>query len=113
MEKRWCWKCKAEVALLDEEEYFEMGRLYAHGLHGMGTAAKRFAPLLQYYKRFNGEFMGNPDMVMHHRLSLYGPDCVSCGKPYRSPEAVACAECGSERHVQGKPENLGGDDSEG
>jgi len=32
--------------------------------------------------------------LWHHQRSFYGPDCPKCGRPYRSPTARYCAECG-------------------
>jgi hypothetical protein len=32
--------------------------------------------------------------IQHHIVSRLGPTCKKCGKPYRTPEARYCAECG-------------------
>ena len=50
---------------------------------------------LQEYKRITGFNETNVNALWHHRLSLYGPPCLTCGKPLRTPLARNCAECGA------------------
>ncbi len=50
---------------------------------------------LDEHERLTGFRETNVNAVWHHRLSLYGPPCHSCGKPLRTPQATFCAECGS------------------
>ena len=47
------------------------------------------------YELFTGEPEANPNAVWHHVASQYGPPCVACGKPLRTPQAKVCAACGS------------------
>ena len=74
--------------MLDEVEYIELFRLYGEGmqatkgfrkkwgrpLEGMAREV-RFKPLLDRYEQMTGMRETNPNAVMHHRLSLYGPPC--------------------------------------
>ena len=57
----------------------------------------RFRPMLEAYERITGIQETNANAIWHHRLSLYGPACKSCGKPLRTPEAKVCAACGRRR----------------
>jgi len=59
--------------------------------HGYGREA------LAVYCHITGFHETNPDALWHHRLSLYGPSCCTCGKPLRTPQAKLCAECGTPR----------------
>ncbi len=56
--------------------------------------ARRFTPALEAYERLTGFHETNGNALWHHRLSLYGPPCVACGKPLRTPQARFCPACG-------------------
>jgi hypothetical protein len=110
MQWLWCWRCKTEMPMLDEVEYFEVFRLYGEGmnatkefrqkwglpLEGMEIEI-RFKPLLDRYEQMTGMRETNPNAVMHHRLWLYGPPCHRCGKPLRTPKARICGSCMAPR----------------
>ena len=98
------------MPMLDESEYREVFRLYGEGISASkafrqkwGLPADgmekeiRFKPLLDRYEQMTGLRETNPNAVMHHRLSLYGPPCVRCGKPMRSPSAKLCGSCMAPR----------------
>lgn len=110
MQWLWCWRCKADMPMLDESEYREVFRLYGEGISASkafrqkwGLPADgmekeiRFKPLLDRYEQMTGLRETNPNAVMHHRLSLYGPPGVRCGKPMRSPSAKLCGSCMAPR----------------
>jgi hypothetical protein len=99
--------------MLDEVEFAEVENLYRNALrlekkvqeqpdHPMRgrTLAELYRPLLDAYERMTGFTETNPKAIMHHRLALYGPPCVDCGKPLRTPLARRCMACGSEKHTQ-------------
>ncbi|WP_462278040.1 hypothetical protein [Ferruginibacter sp.] len=96
----WCWRCRMNLAMLDEKEYKVAYRLYIECMddrsHGSDRIA-RFKPLLDYYKAVTGEEELEPNAIMHHRIAQYGPPCEKCGKPYRTPQASFCAACGNKR----------------
>jgi hypothetical protein len=110
MQWLWCWRCKTEMPMLDEVEYLEVFRLYCEAgaatkefrekwglpLEGMDQKI-RFKPLLDRYGQMTGVSETNPNAVMHHRLSLYGPPCNRCGKPLRSSNAKLCGSCMAPR----------------
>ena len=52
---------------------------------------------LNRYRELTGYAETNVNALWHHRLSLFGPPCSSCGKPLRTPQAKHCAECGEPR----------------
>ena len=89
-----------EVPMLNDEEYKIASRLYAEGIkgvHGGSNMLERFKPLLAYYKEVTGWDETVPNAIMHHGISIYGPPCEHCGKPYRTPKATFCAACGHKR----------------
>jgi hypothetical protein len=100
MKDLWCWRCKMEVPMLDEEEYKVASQLYRDGFKTGKcnmTRKKRFKDLLDYYKALTGVEETNPNAIMHHRIDLYGPPCECCSKPYRTSKASFCAACGHKR----------------
>ncbi|SNZ01071.1 hypothetical protein [Flagellimonas pacifica] len=100
MKKLWCWRCKMEIPMLNEEEYAIAHKLYLKSfkrrISGM-TREEGFKPLLDYYREITGFEETEPNAIMHHRIAQYGPSCQNCGKPYRTPEAKMCADCGNKR----------------
>ncbi len=103
----WCWRCKMEIPMLDEDEWAQMApllrkdiaRIKAYLLEHRATLQDAIAVLAQRalaeYERMTGFHETNANALWHHRLSLYGPDCRHCGKPLRTPQARHCAACGS------------------
>lgn len=93
-----------EVPMLDEDEFAEAQRLYSNMFgSGKGTIEERAKPLLDFYEKLTGFEETNANAIMHHRISLYGPPCESCGKPYRTPKALFCAACGNKRPTSKTP----------
>ena len=69
----------------------------AHDI-SLREAQQRFAqPILDKYRELTGFNETNISAIWHHRVSLYGPLCTSCGKPLRTPKAKFCAACGAAR----------------
>ena len=100
MKLLWCWRCKMEVPMLNEEQYAKAYELYGEAISDInreGGRLVRFKPLLDYYKEVTGWDETEPNAIMHHRIAQYGPPCEKCGKPYRTPQASFCAACGHKR----------------
>src|SRR5438128_552861 len=101
MEILWCWRCRMEIGMLNDEEFKIAAKLYGDCLHNTDSDApdleSRFIPLLDYYNSITGEKVTNPNAIMHHQISQYGPPCENCGKPYRTSRASFCAACGNKR----------------
>ncbi|HXS12807.1 MAG TPA: hypothetical protein VN734_08895 [Acidobacteriaceae bacterium] len=100
MMKLWCWRCKSEMPMLDAHEYGQIAALYEAGIRAAVkniSRDERFAPVLARYQELTGYSETNPNAVMHHRLSLYGPPCSNCGKPLRTPQAKLCGSCMAPR----------------
>ena len=84
--------------MLDEEEFALVARLYRDGSGPpRRTLKERFAQISREYARLTGYADCHPSVVMHHRLSLFGPPCAACSKPLRTPQAAHCAACGVSR----------------
>jgi hypothetical protein len=107
MKMMWCWRCKMEMPMLNEEEYGEIYKMFSGAL----TAAKEsriennlplegltieeiFRPMREKYKEFTNYEETNHIAILHHRISDYGEPCKNCGKPLRTPKASFCAACG-------------------
>jgi len=106
VKRLWCWRCKTEVPMLNDEEYAEVSRLYSGGIRATkefrerwgvplkdALTEERFRPVRDAYERLTGMKESNQNAIMHHRLSLYGPPCKNCHKPLRTPRAKLCASC--------------------
>ena len=85
---QWCWRCKMDMPMLDEDEFalvmFELQASRPDGRQAM----------LAEYNRLTGLSETNPNAVYHHRISIYGPPCPHCRKVLRTPLAFKCFECG-------------------
>lgn len=100
METKYCWRCKMEVPMLDKEEFAIASELYSKEFKKAILARQeRFKELLEYYNNLTGFRETEPNAIMHHSLEQIGPDCVNCGKPYRTPKAKLCASCGNKRII--------------
>lgn len=106
MNIRWCWRCKADVPMLDEAEFATVAELYRAGMEGAKEYRRRWGiplegaslqdrlrPVSLRYEQLTGVPDCPPNTIMHHRLSLYGHPCRRCGKPLRTPTAKLCGAC--------------------
>jgi hypothetical protein len=106
MQQMWCWRCKREVPMLDEEEYAVIARLFnastssvkdfrrAHGTSLKDTPLQElYKPVCAEYERMTGVKESDHDEILKHRISLYGPPCKQCHKPLRTPKAKLCGAC--------------------
>ena len=75
--------------MLDELEYQQITSLRVGGR----TLKDGLLPVIAEYERVTGYKETNPHAIYHHRLSLYGDPCRSCGRPLRTPRAKLCGSC--------------------
>src|SRR5579864_4312383 len=92
MKMLWCWRCKAEMPMLEDDEYNRVTSFRPSVERGQ-SLQQRFAGMLAEYERITGFRETNPNAVFHRRLSNYGPPCRFCAKPLRTPKARLCGHC--------------------
>ena len=85
-----CWRCQAEMPMVDEEEFERV--ILLRRLSGKNIG-EMFGALLEEYERITGHRETNGNAVFRHRLAMYGPPCAGCGKPLRTPRAKLCGSC--------------------
>jgi len=86
--------------MLDEQEYEYAAHLCRKIFDFRKSGLSReesAAPLLDFYNGLSDFGETEPNAIMHHRFSLYGPLCASCGNPYRTPQVTLCVACGNKR----------------
>jgi hypothetical protein len=95
MKVLWCWRCKQEMPMLDEDEWALVETEWKNGFNTYkGSIDERFRPMRDLFKEITAFHETNQLAIMHHRVSLYGDLCGQCGKPLRTPQAAFCAACG-------------------
>lgn len=96
--------------MLDETEFEIVSKLYSESMQAAKEYRQRyqlplgdcpisdlFRPVRDVYKEMTGFDETNENAIMHHRISIYGPPCETCGKPLRTPQARICAACWAPR----------------
>jgi len=95
MQWLWCWRCRAEMPMLDEAEYESVvQRFYPHSIE---KRKLNYPEVREEYTRITGYVETNPSAIYHHRLFSYGPPCHKCKKPLRTPKAKLCGNCMAPR----------------
>lgn len=104
----YAYRLKQVVTLLDASEWPEIEDLLRSRLlwiqgHRRDTgcsipeAAER-EPIgqiaLDRYEELTGHRLAHPDQLWHVEMARYGSLCPSCARPFRTPKAKLCAECG-------------------
>jgi hypothetical protein len=107
----YCWRCDKTLPMLEENEWAIVSPLLSDAISQIqqfrvenncsldkalelgifGTEA------LAVYQNITGNAETDINSLSHHRASIYGPPCVYCGKPLRTPSARLCAACGESR----------------
>lgn len=104
MKTMWCWRCRQDVVMLDEDEYKIINDLYRECMkraeeirRDKGSSLKEaFEPVSDAYEKITGLKDFHHNTNMHHRISIYGPPCSKCGKPLRTSRVKMCAACGNK-----------------
>jgi len=78
--------------MLDDDEFKLVSSFFNKGTQG-DARERMFDLALREYERITGFHETNPNVLYHHVLSKYGPPCVNCGKPLRTPRAKMCGSC--------------------
>jgi hypothetical protein len=102
----YCWRCQIDVPMLDEAEWAQVHPRLAGTIDRIKQYRRDTGSLLadakaqdlgkdarDKYFELTGVPESNENAIWHHRLSLFGPPCVHCGKLLRSKSARVCAEC--------------------
>ena len=110
MQVRYCWRCRADVPMLDELEFERWHVAFQRCVKSVKTYRQDHAaglpdvPMDRLFadaRTLYSEMTAAPDThhnaIWHHRLSLLGPPCARCGKPLRTPQARFCPECWTRR----------------
>ena len=98
--------------MLDETEWAKLEPLLKEYVVKVKEARKNMSlddahrqgldvPALKLWFRLTGHREANIMNVWHHRVALYGPPCVECGKPLRTPKSRLCAACGCYKEILG------------
>lgn len=96
MRELYCWRCGIEMPMLDESEFEQVLIELIFGGESMSDGlpeAEAYRSALDLYEDFTGLRETNFRALFHHRIAMYGPPCVHCGKPLRTPAAKLCAAC--------------------
>ncbi len=88
MRMLWCWRCRAEMPMLNEAEFECIKSIFWSS--PLTTRAER---ICAEYERVTGFKESNMNAIFHHRLSIYGEPCHFCRKPLRTPKAKLCGSC--------------------
>jgi hypothetical protein len=109
-ETLYCWRCNRNASMLTEQEWTAIHPLLSdmvleiqqYRKDNSASLAEAIGQnfgknVLLRYQELTGVSESNPDVLWHHRASLFGPACVSCGKPLRTAQATFCAACGTSR----------------
>ncbi len=102
-----CWRCGIDVPMLTDEEWEQVLPLLQGTIKDIQAFRARNGVSLkdaenesfgqaarEKYEQLTGLRETNVHAIWHHRASMYGPPCKSCGKPLRTPQAKLCAGCG-------------------
>ncbi|WP_417470821.1 hypothetical protein [Maricaulis sp.] len=77
--------------LIEEiREIKEFRRSTGSGLHSQVFPTRG----LKMYQCLTGTTLESSGQIWEAQLSLYGALCPACSKPFRTPRAHFCAECG-------------------
>lgn len=106
--RTYVFKLGRDADLLDEREWHDIGSLlegrltwikkYRKETGSSIAEAVRLEPIgllaLAKYKDLTGLELEHPDQLWALRKADYGSLCPNCARPFRSPKAKLCAECG-------------------
>jgi hypothetical protein len=105
---QYCWRCKISLPMLEEHEWKLIEPFLSRDITtiqryrenygvGLGDVPRHVFGVesLAMYEKITGYTETNFNAIWHHRASLYGSPCRTCGYPLRTPRASFCAHCGN------------------
>ena len=109
-ERHYNFRLGRPVPLLDEAEWLSISLLLEDRIRTVqdyrrksgATLAEAMAlepvgrSALARYAEMTGETLDDPEQLWTVRMSAFGAVCPACGRPFRTPRAHLCAECGYE-----------------
>jgi hypothetical protein len=103
------WKLKRRLPMLSDEEFAPIKAALQNRVERIRAYRRRHpdSPLaeavqhsgddaLDYYEQASGVRLTHPDDLYWVQLSRYGRPCPNCDRPFRTPRAMLCVECGLE-----------------
>lgn len=106
MIKAYSYGLKRKAMLLDDVEFARLSSfnplqeikhyMKRHGVSLREAQLNAHKELRAFaeYKAMTGEALSHITQIGWIRASRYGRLCPKCGKPFRTPRAKLCAECG-------------------
>jgi len=102
------YKVQREIPLLSEEDYKAVAIHLSNRIADMMSYRKKHKCSLEQasansengqkalaeFEKITGVRLKHPDEIYIARRALYGRQCSNCDKPFRTPRAKFCAECG-------------------
>ena len=102
------YKVRRKIPLLSEEDYKIVAVHLSNRIDDIMSYRKKHNCSLQEasinsdggqkaliaFEKITGVRLMHPDEIYIARSALYGRQCPDCGKPFRTPRAKLCAECG-------------------
>ena len=103
------WKLKRRLPMLSDAEFAPINKALQNRIerikeyrrthpHSSLTEAGQHCcdDALDHYEKISGIKLAHPDELYWVQLSRYGRPCPNCEKPFRTPRAKLCVECGFE-----------------
>ncbi len=102
MKKFFCFRCKKVVPFFERTEEAQILSEFDAGLAKAKDSKKvsgavdpiAWTGLALFYRGLTNEEMPDPFETIKHFASRVGMICPICDKPFRTPKARFCAECG-------------------
>ena len=89
------WAQVAPLSVADKEAIVEYRK--THGASVKDARAVVRGPAVQKFEELTGYEGIHFDIIHHHRLSDWGPECPKCDHLLRTPKAKLCPNCGWEK----------------
>src|SRR5690242_3257490 len=105
MKTYYCWRCQKDMPFLSESEWSRIEPHLMQGLTDIKLYRERTGADIQtarnlvkseamsLFEEITGVSGIHSDVIHHHRLSMWGPECARCGWLLRSPNASQCVHC--------------------